>query len=32
MFGFNEIPLSKEEEEFPLAYAALVYKWTDEVH
>uniref|UniRef100_A0A9J2PX05 MULE transposase domain-containing protein n=1 Tax=Ascaris lumbricoides TaxID=6252 RepID=A0A9J2PX05_ASCLU len=31
MFGFNEIPLSKEEEEFPLAYAALVYKWTDEV-
>uniref|UniRef100_A0A915C642 Kinesin motor domain-containing protein n=1 Tax=Parascaris univalens TaxID=6257 RepID=A0A915C642_PARUN len=31
IFGFNETPLSKEEEEFPLAYAALVYKWTDEV-
>ncbi|KHN86238.1 Beta-1,3-galactosyl-O-glycosyl-glycoprotein beta-1,6-N-acetylglucosaminyltransferase 3 [Toxocara canis] len=30
-FGFNERPLSKEEEQFPLAYAALVYKWADQV-
>ncbi|VDD89410.1 unnamed protein product [Enterobius vermicularis] len=31
-FGFNLMPLSEEEEKYPLAYGMLVYKWTDQVY
>lgn len=31
-FGFSNNTLSKEEEDFPLAFGLLVYKWIDEVN